>query len=102
MVVPRRVNTRGYAMMVQVTRRPWGEVDEGRLVSDPDVSHTRTRRLSAVPPSGGPTSPFVETADAVEALAKRRARRIALALMVLSAVSVIAVVTVAWMLLEHL
>ena len=89
-------------MMVQVTRRPWGEVDEGRLVSDPDASHVRTQRLSAVPPAGGTMPAFVETADVVEALAKRRARRIALALMVLSAVSVVAVITVAWMLLDTL
>lgn len=90
-------------MMVQVARRPWGEVYEGRLLSDPNVSHIRTRRLSAVPPaSNGTSPPSVQTTEATEALAQRRARRIALALMVLSAVTVIAVITAAWMLLERL
>jgi predicted nucleic acid-binding Zn ribbon protein len=87
--------------MVQIARRPWGEVDEGRLVSDPNVSQIRTGRLSVVPPApGGTARSSTQSAEAMEALAQRRARRIALALMVISALVVIAVITAAWVLLR--
>jgi hypothetical protein len=56
----------------------------------------RTARLSVVP-----AHPSDRTADTPEVLAQRRARRIALGLMALSALTTIAIIAVAWILLRH-
>jgi hypothetical protein len=73
------------------------------LLSDRDASQIRTARLSVVPPAPGEAArPSPATPEAEEALAQRHARRTALALMAASAVVMIVIITVGWILLRRL